>query len=113
MAKSPTLKALQDADDLLKLLTGKRIKDVVPKAIELFGEDLVKKFMKVPPVAFNANDPYSILEIRPGASDFIVNAAYRALAKKYHPDVQGTGNEEKFKIIQGAYDDIMKGGRDV
>lgn len=113
MAKPQAFKALKDIDDIMKLLTGKRLQDIVPKAIEVFGEDLIKKLMKEAPVAFQANDPYSILEIRPGASDFIVTAAYRAMARKYHPDNLNTGDEAKFKQIQAAYEAITSSKKSV
>ena len=32
------------------------------------------------------NDPYSVLGITPQATDDEVKQAYRALARKYHPD---------------------------
>ena len=32
------------------------------------------------------DDPYSVLGLTPDASDEEVKRAYRALAKKYHPD---------------------------
>ena len=31
-------------------------------------------------------DYYEILEINKGASEDVIKAAYKALAKKYHPD---------------------------
>ena len=37
------------------------------------------------------NDPYETLGLRQGASEEEVKKAYKALAKKYHPDV--TGND--------------------
>ena len=38
-------------------------------------------------------DPYSVLGLRPGASDEEVKKAYKTLAKKYHPDVAGNSPE--------------------
>jgi curved DNA-binding protein CbpA len=33
-----------------------------------------------------APDPYEILQVRPDASEDVIRAAYRALARRYHPD---------------------------
>ena len=51
------------------------------------------------------DDPYSVLGLTPDASDEEVKRAYRALAKKYHPDTN-PGEEtaaEKFKEASDAY----------
>ena len=58
-------------------------------------------------------DPYRILGVSPSASDDEVKKAYRALAKKYHPDnyqddpVREIANE-KMKEINAAYEEIQK-----
>ncbi|PHR59337.1 MAG: molecular chaperone DnaJ [Robiginitomaculum sp.] len=51
-----------------------------------------------------AKDPYKILGIKKSANDDDIRKAYRALAKKYHPDVnQGSkAASEKFKEISAA-----------
>lgn len=59
------------------------------------------------------NDPYSVLGIRPDASDDEVKRAYRQLARKYHPDNYQNNPladlaEEKMKAINEAYDQICK-----
>lgn len=59
-------------------------------------------------------DPYEVLGLKRGASKEEVKSAYRKLAKKYHPDMNVNNPlqhlaEEKFKEIQWAYDEIMKG----
>ena len=59
------------------------------------------------------SDPYKVLGISPHASDDEVKQAYRALAKKYHPDRYGESGlasqaAEKMKEINEAYDRIMK-----
>ena len=54
------------------------------------------------------SDPYKVLGLSPGASDEEVKAAYRKLAKKYHPDLN-PGNEraaERMNEINAAYDQI-------
>lgn len=54
------------------------------------------------------DDPYRILGVSPGASEEEVTAAYRRLAKKYHPDLN-PGDEtaaRKMSEINAAYDRI-------
>ena len=60
------------------------------------------------------NDPYSVLGVSKTASDDEIKAAYRALAKKYHPDNYVDNPladlaQEKMKEINEAYDTIVKG----
>ncbi len=64
-------------------------------------------------------DPYKVLGVSPSATDIEVKNAYRALARKYHPDNYDASNPladlaaEKMKEINEAYDEIMnmrKGG---
>ncbi len=59
-------------------------------------------------------DPYEVLGVQRGASDDEIKKAYRALAKKYHPDNftdqgQRARAEEKMKEINAAYERIQKG----
>ena len=51
-------------------------------------------------------DPYQTLGVKRGDSDDAIRAAYRKLAKKYHPDMNQGKPEaaEKFKTINAAYD---------
>ncbi len=55
-------------------------------------------------------DPYRVLGVSPQATDEEVKKAYRALAKKYHPDVNnGSAQAEaKMKEVNEAYSLIMK-----
>ena len=59
------------------------------------------------------NDPYKILGISPDATDDQVKAAYREMARKYHPD-QYSNNplsdlaQEKMQEINEAYDTIVR-----
>lgn len=55
-------------------------------------------------------DPYSTLGVPPSATDDEIKKAYRALCRKYHPDVNRDNPqfaEEKFKEIGEAYRQIM------
>ena len=58
-------------------------------------------------------DPYKVLGVSPDASDEEIKKAYRALARKYHPDKYRDSDlsdlaSEKMKEVNAAYDEIQK-----
>ena len=59
-------------------------------------------------------DPYSVLGVSKNATDEEVKAAYRELARKYHPDNYGDDNplrdlaNEKMQEVNAAYDEILR-----
>ena len=63
------------------------------------------------------NDPYAVLGISSSASDEEVKAAYRNLAKKYHPDNYASAPDvadlaaEKMSQVNEAYDAIVTARR--
>ncbi len=56
------------------------------------------------------NDPFEVLGISRGATEDEIKAAYRKLAKKYHPDVNGGSAESEamMKKINEAYAEALK-----
>lgn len=54
--------------------------------------------------------PYEVLGVPTSATDDQIKAAYRKLAKKYHPDLNGgsAAAESKMKEINEAYDLLIK-----
>ena len=61
----------------------------------------------------NMRDPYEVLGVQPSATDDEVKAAYRALARKYHPDNYADNPlsdlaQEKMQEINEAYDTVVR-----
>ena len=59
------------------------------------------------------NDPYKVLGVAPDASEDEIKKAYRALARKYHPDKYQDSDladlaSEKMKEINAAYEQIKQ-----
>lgn len=54
------------------------------------------------------SDPYKVLGVSPDASDDEIKAAYRRLAKQYHPDLHPGDKQaaEKMNEINAAYEQI-------
>jgi len=48
------------------------------------------------------NNLYRVLQVDPGANHLVIQAAYRVLARIFHPDVEGDG--EAMKAINHAWD---------
>jgi DnaJ-class molecular chaperone len=53
-----------------------------------------------------ARNPYTVLGVQPSASDEEIRAAFRKLAKRYHPDrnPDDKSAEEKFKELSAAFE---------
>ncbi len=54
-------------------------------------------------------DPFTVLGVTPGASPEEVAAAYRELAKAWHPDRRGEAGEDKMAEINVAYELLRAG----
>lgn len=64
----------------------------------------------------SVRDPYEVLGISPNATDDEVKAAYREMARKYHPDNYADNPlselaQEKMQEINEAYDQIIRSRR--
>jgi hypothetical protein len=96
MADKELISFLRDANDIVKLITGKSIIGLAKRTAELFGEDTAKKLLikspELPP-----DSPYTVLGVRPDAATVVVKASYRALIKMY------ADNPERLESIKKAY----------
>ena len=51
-----------------------------------------------------AVDPYRVLQVLPTADDEVIHAAYRALARKFHPDIDSTARAaERMRELNQAF----------
>ena len=48
-------------------------------------------------------DYYEVLQVHPRAESEVIRAAYRTLARKYHPDVEG-GSSARMIALNDAWD---------
>ena len=75
-----------------------------------------KDFESIKAMFYNSREnAYKILEINKSATVADIKAAYRKMAKKYHPDKvthlgkeHQQGAEEKFRQVQEAYEQLQK-----
>ena len=51
-------------------------------------------------------DAYKVLQVDPEAEDEVIQAAYRRLAQKYHPDVSGPDSAGRMATINQAWEAI-------
>jgi len=104
-------KGLRNFDDILYICTGRRLKYVAGRTINIFGEELAKKaanwFAGPEERELAPDNPYFILGIHPEAMDVVVRSAYRALAREYHPDTGTKPDPTKFQQATEAYNAIM------
>ena len=56
-------------------------------------------------------DAYSILGVPPGSDDDAITTAYRALARRHHPDVAGEGGTARMIRLNAAFDLIRTAER--
>ncbi len=57
-------------------------------------------------MAERANDAYSVLGLEPSVDDDAIQFAYRALARKFHPDIAGERATKRMMKINAAFDRV-------
>jgi curved DNA-binding protein CbpA len=56
-------------------------------------------------------DAYKVLQVDPEAEDEVIQAAYRRLAQKYHPDVSGPDSAQRMATINRAWEALRDPAR--
>ncbi len=104
-------RAWRHADDITHQVTGRHLGEIIGKAFDLYGEDIMDKIganaEKDEEEKLDFNDPYFILGIRKSALDIVVKGAYRNLAREYHPDTGKKPDPAMFQKVTEAYQKIM------
>ena len=102
----------RNVDDIIFLATGKRLRHVAARTVNIFGEELAKKaanwFAGPEEPGLPLDSPYTILGLHAEALDVVVKGAYRNLAREYHPDTGTKPDPAKFQAVTEAYNAIMK-----
>ncbi|MGD8360481.1 MAG: DnaJ domain-containing protein [Gemmatimonadota bacterium] len=55
-------------------------------------------------------DFYEVLQVSQNADTETIERVFRLLARRYHPDNQESGNEEKFRLVHTAYQTLRDPG---
>ena len=58
----------------------------------------------------NITNPYKVLQVDPEAEDEVIEAAYRRLARKYHPDVATVPTQDRMVQIKIGLGDAPGSG---
>jgi curved DNA-binding protein CbpA len=58
-----------------------------------------------------ARDPYDVLRVAPDADQEAIRSAYRALARRFHPDRAGTAGHYRMSEINAAWEVLGDPGR--
>lgn len=56
----------------------------------------------------NSVDYYEVLQVHPDCNRSILDGAYRALAKQYHPDHPETADKVRFQLVIDAYNTLKR-----
>lgn len=70
--------------------------------------DVVQQVYMALPAPAVVRDPYEVLGVRSDTDQAVVEASYKAMRRKYHPDNQESGDADRFKELEVAYEAIKK-----
>ena len=111
MAKKLTPgQVVKELNDIVFTFSGKTISSWVQEAWEKSQRTTVGQAAAGVERAARAIDPYAILGLPRNASQEDVKRRYKRLSQIYHPDIEG-GYEEAMKLLNNAYEAIMKRGK--
>jgi hypothetical protein len=91
------------------VIVSEALDELLPIINEEFDDVEIKNLPKGvgKPKKFKGVTDLGRLYLREGAPDFLIKAAYKRLAKQYHPDGE-TPDEKEFQKIRDAYERLKK-----
>ena len=79
---------------------------------DLYVEDMRSGYHQAPPPGSStgphSSSPHAALYVTPDAPRFVIDAAYRALAKTLHPDTNGPDGSERMRRVNAAYERLKR-----
>ncbi len=81
-----------------------------PASLTMLHQLLHGKWGVVDAALLRIAEPYSVLGLPSSATGEEVDARFRALVKRLHPDVAGPETEHLFRMVKAAYDQIKSKG---
>lgn len=97
--------SLKEINGLLQSI-GERLEELEERGKEERRKEETRRWSHQFGFAPSIEEAFRKMDLEVGASHLEVKRKWRELAMKYHPDKIETGNEQKFKEIKQAYDDI-------
>lgn len=101
-ASIPSKKRFWENNDKAWWATTDQLDRVIQLLDQFYDDVLLVGFDTIEAAA----DTWGVLHLTEGAPLELIRAAYRILAKTYHPDMGG--DAEKFKSLNKAYKELMK-----
>lgn len=95
---------MRDIDVVIRDLSGKTAREHLAALWRERGTPYLEELQKgrlLDPL----EEEYAVLGLVPCANDEVVRAAYKAMMKQHHPDIEG-GDEEIAKKLNEAYEKI-------
>ncbi len=102
-----------DADDKIWIISLQHEQTIVDLCRKHYGDVHVVRPKRTSdgtqsrPSSSAIQTPYDVLHVKPTAPAEVIGAAYRALARKYHPDVSGSPDaHQRMQELNSAYQQI-------
>ena len=107
--KYKNIEEFLDSNDYISMVTKNRASQIIMSSIITAFINTFVEYGKNPSIQQmqRQDDAYKTLGLSRNASNDEIRAAYRKLAKLYHPDNSSTGNTEMFTKINEAYHTII------